>query len=352
MDRLEFATRAFIAAGVLVLIVACVFLLWWSRLVFLLAFAGVVFGVFLHGLSQWLSASTKMPYYWSLGTVVLVLLSALGLTGWLLGAQISNQFSQLAQTLPEAFQRLQKELETYAWGEWLIERATDETGFANGQNVISRLTGIVGSVLSGIGGIVVIGFIGLYGAIEPGYYRAGLLHLLPPSERDRGNQVLDAMGENLRNWLVARIISMIIIGVLTSAGLWALNVPMYLALGLLAFFLVAIPNLGPVLAAIPALMVAWSQGGINLAGQTLALYIAIEGVESYVLLPLLQRETVYLPPILSIIVVVFFGFVGGILGALVASPLLVVLMILVKMLYVEDILDDYSVNTHQESAKS
>lgn len=81
---------------------------------------------------------------------------------------------------------------------------------------------------------------------------------------------------------------------------------------------------------------------MNLAWQTAGLYIGIQAVESYMLLPLLQEETVYLPPILSIIAVLFFGYIGGIIGAFIAAPLLVVLMILVRMLYVEDILNDYS----------
>jgi predicted PurR-regulated permease PerM len=343
LSLVEFAKRVLIAAGIGAIVIATLFLLWWSRSVFLLLFAGVVFGVFLHGLSDWLTRRTKLAYHWSLGVVVLLLLTILGLTGWLLGAQISSQFSQLAETLPQSFRQLQEQIERYSWGEWLIEKAQDGTALPNGQNIISRVTGIVGSALAGITGIVIIGFVGLYAAVNPGLYRKGILHLVPKPRRERGNEVLDTLASSLRNWLIAVIASMLAVGISTSLGLWLLGVPMFLALGLLAFFLVAIPNLGPVLATIPAVLVAWTHGGPTMGLQVLGLYLVVETLESYILLPLLQEETVDLPPVLSVIGVVFFGAIGGILGAFVAAPLLVVLMILVKMLYVEDVLDDHDV---------
>ncbi len=338
-DRLEFAVRALIAVAAFVMLAAFAFLLWWSRGVFLMAFAGIVFGVFLQGISEWISRTTSVPYYWSLGAVVVLLLAILGLTAWFLGAQISDQFSELAQTLPESFHQLREELQKYVWGQWMIDKTMNAP---NGRSIVSHLTDLVDSVLGALTAIVVIGFIGLYGAIEPGTYRIGILHLLPKPQRERGAEVLDGLSTSLRNWLVARIVSMVILGVLTSLGLWALNVPMFLALGFLAFFLVVIPNLGPFLAAVPTILVAWTEGGLDLAWQTTALYVGIHSMESYVLLPFLQKKTVYLPPILSVIAVIFFASVGGILGAIVAAPLLVFFMVLVKMLYVEDILEDHS----------
>lgn len=349
MNRSEFAVRALIACGVAALVVIVLFLLWWSRSVFLMLFGGVTFGVFLQGCSEWITDRTKLSYKWALGIVVTSLLVILGLVGWLLGAQISQQFSQLAETLPESISQLEQKIEEYELGDQIVDRAQNSQTFPSGQKLVTRVTGMMGAVLGGVTAFVVIGFVGLYAAIEPRLYRKGLLHLVPKAHRNRMSEVLHALNESLRRWLVARIASMLIIGVLTSVGLSLLQVPMPLALGLLAFFVVAIPNLGPVLAAVPAILIAWTHGGGHLALQTVALYIGIETVESYILLPVLQKETVYLPPILSVIGVVFFGFIGGILGAFVASPLLVVLMVLVKMLYVEDALDDHQVEVHGET---
>lgn len=342
-DRHEFAVRTVMAVGIAILLAAGVFLLWWARSVFFLLFAGVVFGVFLHGISEWVRIRTNLPYYGSLGLVVVLLLAVLGLVGWLMGQEIASQFSQLAESLPLSFQQLQGQLEEHPWGRWLVEKAEDGTEFSGGRGIISRVTGIVGGLLNGLTALIVIGFVGLYAAIEPNYYRKGVLHLVPKKHRGRGEDVLNALDNSLLRWLKAIILSMLIVGVLTTLGLSLLGVPMALALGLLAMSLEGIPNLGPLLASVPATLVAWSHGGDNLALQTAGLFLGIQMLESYVILPLLQRETVYLPPILSVIAVVFFGAIGGILGAFVAAPLLVVLMVLVKLLYIEDALNDHTV---------
>jgi predicted PurR-regulated permease PerM len=311
---------------------------------FLLAFAGVLLGVFLHGLSDWLRQHSGLGYHWSLAAVVVSLLVLLGLAGWLLGAQISAQVSQLVQALPESLNQLRSQLERYPWGKWILSQAPDSGSLLGQGDALSRVTGFASSVLSVIGGIAVIVFVGLYAAVEPGFYRRGVEHLVPPARRGRAREVHAALGHALRWWLVARLASMSVVGILVSIGLTLLGIPMALALGLLAFFLVIIPNIGPVLAAVPAILVAWSQGSTQ-ALSVLGLYVGIEIVESYVLLPVIERRTVRLPPALSILNIVLFGMVGGVLGAVVASPLLVAGMVLVKMLYVEDTLGDHSVRS-------
>lgn len=350
MNRQEFALRTCMAVGIVVLFAAGVFLLWWARSVFFLLFAGLVFGVFLNGVSEWLQGRTGLSYFGSLSVVVTLLLSALGLVGWLMGSEIAFQFSQLAEALPVTFQKLQDQLEQYQWGRWIIEQAEDGNNFTGRHSIISQVTGLVGGLLNALTAIIVIGFIGLYAAIEPRYYRKGVLHLVPKAHRARGEEILNAMEDSLIRWLKARILSMLIIGALTTVGLSLLGVPMALALGLLAFCLEAIPTLGPVLASVPAILIAWSHSGETLALQTAGLFLVIQTIESYILLPLLQRETVYLPPILSVIAVIFFGAIGGILGAFIAAPLLVVLMVLVKQLYVEEVLDDHTIKSGAEKA--
>ncbi len=236
-----------------------------GRSVFFLLFAGVVFGVFLHGVSEWVQVRSRLSYYGALSLVVVLLLAVLGMIGWLMGSEIASQFSQLAEALPLSFQQLQEQIEQHQWGEWLIKKAEDGARDFQRAGVVSGVTGILGGVLNGLTAIIVIGFIGLYAAIEPNYYRKGVLHLVPKAYRARGEDVLDSLDGFLLRWLKARVLSMLIIGVLTTLGLWLLKVPMALALGLLAFCLVAIPNLGPVLASIPAILVAWSHGGDTLA---------------------------------------------------------------------------------------
>lgn len=111
LNHVEFATRALIATGVVALVAVVLFLLWWARYVFFILFAGIVFQVFLQGTSDWINRMIKVPYKWSLGTVVVLLLIILGLAGWLIGDQIASQISQLAGTLPKSFRQLESKLQ-------------------------------------------------------------------------------------------------------------------------------------------------------------------------------------------------------------------------------------------------
>jgi predicted PurR-regulated permease PerM len=136
---------------------------------------------------------------------------------------------------------------------------------------------------------------------------------------------------------------MLIIGVLTTAGLSILGVPLALSLGIFAALLTFIPNFGPIIAVLPAVLFALVESPTK-ALYVLALYIGIQMIESYLITPLIERETVSLPPVLTIFFQIFLGVLVGGLGLILATPLLTVIIVLVKMLYIEDILGDKDVN--------
>jgi predicted PurR-regulated permease PerM len=140
--------------------------------------------------------------------------------------------------------------------------------------------------------------------------------------------------------LAGRIIAMIVVGVLTWAGLFLLSVPAAAALAFLAMMLGFIPNIGPILAAAPAILAGGMQGGLITALYVALLYIAVQFFEGYLVTPLVQQRTVSIPPALTLTVQLMMGFAFGILGLLLATPLAVVILVLVQMLYLEDILGD------------
>lgn len=131
---------------------------------------------------------------------------------------------------------------------------------------------------------------------------------------------------------------MLIVAALTSIGLGLLGVPYALALGLLAGLLTFIPYLGPILSLIPAALVALGESPL-LAGYVALLYAGVQAIEG-MLEPVVQQKTVYLPPVLLLFGQVVLGVLVGALGVVVATPLTAALMVMVKMLYVEDILGD------------
>jgi predicted PurR-regulated permease PerM len=128
-------------------------------------------------------------------------------------------------------------------------------------------------------------------------------------------------------------------GGLTTIGLWILGVPLAFTLGVLAGILNFVPNFGPWIAAIPAVLVAFLQGPQQALYVGL-LYIALQSIDGYILTPIVDRRSVELPPVLTIVAQVLLGLAFGFVGILLASPLTAVAMILIKTLYVEDLLGD------------
>ncbi len=162
---------------------------------------------------------------------------------------------------------------------------------------------------------------------------------MPPAGRDRADAVLVEITSVLRWWLIGKILSMALVGVLTTLGLWWLDVPLALTFGLIAAALTFIPNFGPVLSVVPPAILALADDPKR-ALYVGALYLAIQTVESYAVTPLIQRRTVSMPPALTITSQIVLGLLVGGIGVAVATPLTAAAMAVGRMLYVEDLLED------------
>jgi predicted PurR-regulated permease PerM len=195
------------------------------------------------------------------------------------------------------------------------------------------------STVAVLGGILLLLFISIYIGAEPQLYRKGILHLIPHRARARAGEVLTAIGMTLRRWLVSQLIAMVVIGTITTIVLLLLDVEAALALGILAGLLEFIPLVGPFLAAIPAVAMGFLDSPEKALFVALA-YTAIQQVENSVLIPMLMREGVDLPPLVTLLGLSLMGIVFGFLGMLVAVPLLAAIMVAVKLLYVEDVVGD------------
>jgi predicted PurR-regulated permease PerM len=121
--------------------------------------------------------------------------------------------------------------------------------------------------------------------------------------------------------------------------LWTLGVPLALTLGILAGLFNFIPTFGPWIAAIPAVLIAFVQSPQQ-ALYVAVLYVALQSLDGYVFTPLVDRKSVEMPPVLTIAAMLLLGVVFGFLGLLLASPLAATLLILVKMLYIEDVIGE------------
>ncbi len=320
------------------LAVIVLFIVWYARRVLLLTFAGLLFGIFLQSLSNWVASRLHLRYGWALLLVVMSLLALLIGTGWLVGARISSQFGMLSEELPKAFSQLRDQLSGIVGGQQLANQLPPPSELIQSNNLLSQVTGLTWGALSVLAEIFVVLAVGLYGASQPKLYRAGLVKLVPPSKRPRARRIISSVWDTLSQWLTAQIIAMAIVGTLTGAGLWLIGAQLPLALGLLAFALSIVPNIGPILSAIPAILLAWVQSPW-MALAAAALYLVIQLSESYGITPLIQLRVTHLPPAVNILAVLLMGVLGGFLGVLVAAPLVITAMVLIKQLYVEETLE-------------
>jgi predicted PurR-regulated permease PerM len=191
---------------------------------------------------------------------------------------------------------------------------------------------------SGLAALLIIVVVGLYVSAQPDLYRRGVLRLVPVGGRTRANEVLHEVTDVLRWWLLGTMVSMTLVGVLTTVGLLWLNVPLALTFGLLAAALTFIPNIGPALSVLLPALLALAEEPIR-AVYVAGLYLIIQTIESYAVTPLIQKRTVELPPALTITAQIALGGLVGVIGVAVATPLTAAVMTAVRMLVVEDLLE-------------
>lgn len=304
--------------------------------VLLVVFAGLLFGVLFGSGGGWIARRTGMGRGWGIGLFVVLIVLVLGLAGLFAAPAVAEQFDNLARQIPEALAALRARLERFAWGEALLARVTPGALLSSETGATTATA--VTSTFGALGNFVIMLIIGLYVALDPGTYRSGLLALLAPALRPTGGAVLQKATGALQNWLVAQLMAMAVVGVLTWLGLWLIGVPLAAILGLIAALLAFIPNIGPIIAAVPGLLLALSEGsGTALA--VLGVYVGVQALETYVITPLLQQERVALPPALIIAAQLLMGLLFGLLGLALATPMAALALTLVRETYVKRYLE-------------
>ena len=309
--------------------------IWNIRDVLMLVFGAVVVAVLLRAIADPIAHVLPVGDRGAVALTVLLVALAAGFFAWLLGGQLRGEFAGLWRSLPATLAALQERLTALPASDRILSAMRDADPDAN---VVAR----VGNLLLTLGGALADFILILFGAIfiaaQPGLYKTGLLKLVPRAGRALAGDALDDSGRALKRWLLGQLVSMFIIGVLTWAGLRFIGLPAALALGVIAGAAEIVPYVGPIAAAIPGLLLASLQGPEAMLW-TLFVYVAVQQVESIVIVPLIQRRSVSLPPALTIFGVVAAGLLFGFLGLIFAAPLLVVGFVMVKKLYVRKVLD-------------
>jgi predicted PurR-regulated permease PerM len=337
-----FAGRVLITIGFVVLTLLLLTLLYFTFDVILLIFAAALLAIFLRGLADILGRFVTVSEGWLVLIVTLLLVVLLVAAITLLAPDVAEQVFHLRQELPRSAQAAANYIAQYGWGRALLDQLpsfNDFTANISTATVLSGVGGFFTSTVGAVGNFFITILLAIYFASEPRFYIRGFIQLFPKSHRHRATQVIAAVGETLRWWLIGKAGSMIFIGLLTWIGLSILRVPLALTLGLIAGLLSFIPNFGPILSALPAILLAFIESPTT-ALYVAGLYVVVQLIESNVVTPLIERETVELPPALTIVFQLALAVLVGGLGLVLATPLLAVIVVLVQMVYIQDLLGD------------
>jgi predicted PurR-regulated permease PerM len=276
----------------------------------------------------------RLPHGLALFLSGALILCVLGGVGYLFGTATAAQFQEVVTRVQEAQSSLWRSLQSSELGRVLLSRVRGaELPLTE---IFGRLFSVSANFLISV---VVMVFGGVYLAAQPDVYRTGLGKLFPREWRAEVEETVDAVVRALRLWLFGQMIEMVIIGVMSGVAVWLIGLPSALALGVIAGVAEFVPYLGPIVAAAPAILVAVTLSP-TAALWTLVAYLAIHQAEGQLIMPLIQRRMVFVPPAVMLLSIVAVGYSLGVTGAIFAAPITVIVFVMVNKLYVRDALGE------------
>lgn len=323
------------AALVILVIVGLGFLIVELYRFFLLVFAAIVLSTVFDALTRRICRWTGIRRQFGLTLAIIMVLGVFAGAFTLFGTQLANEFDTIRQTVPAAIKGLQTFLQRYGMSSTLTELA--ELGSEDVSRLFTQAGGFALAAGSGIADFVLVVVGAIFLAADPDVYRRGFLLLVPNRAEAVAGKTLDDAGTGLRGWMVGQAISSIAVAALTWAGLAILGVPAAGGLGVIAGLLDMIPMVGPIIAGIPAVLLAFTVSPHS-ALWTLLLFLGIQQVQGNVLQPMIQKHAVDIPPAILLFAVLAFGLLFGFLGVLLAAPLTIVAFVFVRRVYVEAML--------------
>ncbi|MGR3757762.1 MAG: AI-2E family transporter [Tranquillimonas sp.] len=323
----QFLTRVI----VVIALVGLTLVAWWIRHTLLLAFGGLIVSVVILALARPLSRLTGLPHLAAVATATLLIGAALGLALWQAAPALLTQAAELREALPQAVASLRDRFPGL-----LAQDALTQSSVISG--IAGQITLWSTRLVEGITAILLVVLAGLFFAAAPGRYTEGLVRLVPPSRQETARHAVRSAGTALRAWLLGQLVAMGVVGSGVALGTWMIGLPAPLALGLVAGLLEFVPVIGPILGAIPALLLAMTMGW-SMFVWTAGLYLAVEQLESNMLLPMIERSVASVPPALFLLALVAIGTLFGLTGVILAAPLTVVGYVLVNELYVKPLND-------------
>ncbi|MGI3900084.1 MAG: AI-2E family transporter [Janthinobacterium lividum] len=322
------------AFGVVLVVAIC----WGMADIVLLIFAAALLACLLRGGAEFLSKKIGGPVGLWLAAIMLVIVALLGfgifVRGPIIAGQLHDIWGQLKEQATSVWQR-------YGSADWLqpvLGRAKDY--FQDGtQKIAGMAAGVGSSTLGGLGSLVVMVVTAIFFAVDPALYVQGTASLMPKEWRPHAVETMGCMAHVLRWWFIGQFLDMCAVGILTAIGLYAIGVKLAFTLALIAALFNFVPYIGALAGAVPAVLIALGQGP-QTALYTAILFLVVQTLEGNLIAPLVQKRTVELAPVLTILSQTVLGTLFGPLGLILATPMTAAGVELVKKVWVDEVLDD------------
>lgn len=326
---LSFKEKIYTISRIIVGIGVGVALLVLAHNVIFLIFGGILIALLFDGGGQMLRKIIPLSPHTSALLAGFLILGGIVLLGWLLGVQISNQLGQIGPRITDALNQLSNSFPSIApLMENIRAKNIGELLGASSGNW-ANVTTILSNTLTLVTHTMFLVFLGFFFAADPGSYRKQALPFIPKDYEEKYQKKMREVGSVLRRWLRGKLTSMSIVGVFAGVGLWILGVPLALALALISFITAFIPNIGPIIALVPAVLIAFTVSPMT-AVWTLLLYLGIEFLESNIITPNIQHRAVYIAPGFILSSQLLLGALFGLLGLALATPLMAAVSVFIK----------------------
>lgn len=291
------------------------YLLYFLRDIVIVLFLAFIVMVALHPAVKFLHNRLKLPVAVATFFVYLLMLSGVVALLALIIPTLSHQLYQIFMTFklpPE----IEAELNNFTFSIEKFAQLVDSIG--GSINTIFRLAT---STFSGFFTLFTLIVISFYLMLErEDLHKKAHWFTHDAAKINRIKEFLDTLETHLGGWVRGEAVLMFSIGLLTYIGLSLLGIPYALPLAILAGILEILPNIGPTISAIPAAIIAFLVGGWVMALAVIILYIVVQALENYVLVPKIMRDNVDVNPLVSLIAILAGLALNGVIGALLAIP--------------------------------
>ncbi|MBH9538673.1 AI-2E family transporter [Novosphingopyxis sp. YJ-S2-01] len=292
----------------------------------LLIIGGIVVGSMLDGGTRLLGRVMPAPRGIRLAIVVLAATAFILWTVFRMGSELSAQASSLQEVMLVQMEAAGD----YARSLGFAFKPQDLMGFADQAfSSLGPVTAAVTSFVGAVAGLSMMLVLAIFFAAEPRLYEHGLAWMLPMAEREHFYGTMEKIGWTLRRLMAGRLIGMAVEGIGTWVLLWAGGVPMAALLGILTGLLAFLPNIGAIISGALIILVGFSTS-TETGLYALVVYLIVQGIDGYVIVPMVAKRAVDLAPALVLGAQILFGTLFGLLGLALADPIVAMLKVFLE----------------------